>query len=243
MGGRHVARGVEVREDSLRIVFHYKGVRCRETLKIPATNANIKFAANLRAGILADIERGKFNYAEQFPDSPKVVLFGGVRQTRLTVEEALTRYLEAMKRTTASSTWRDYESAVRYHLIPAFGSIKIQDLTTAQIRAWMGGLVDISNKRINNVLVPMRGMFKDAFSDGLIERDPMGRIRNLSIQREEPDPFNPEEIRAILAEMPDQSHNLCNYSASSGGMKLGRSLLNNVYIVSEVKASCLQATI
>ena len=35
----------------------------------------------------------------------------------------------------------------------------------------------------------------------------------------------------------------CNYSASSGGMKLGRSLLNNVYIVSEVKASCLQATI
>jgi len=40
-----------------------------------------------------------------------------------------------------------------------------------------------------------------------------------------------------------QYYFLGNYSASSGGMKLGRSLLNNVYIVSEVKASCLQATI
>jgi integrase len=127
----------------------------------------------------------------------------------------LSKYLDAVKRTTATSTWRDYQSSVNYHLIPASGSVKLRDLTTAQVRAWMGGLT-ISNKRINNVLVPLRGMFKDAFSDGLIERDPMGRIRNLSIQREEPDPFNPDEMRTILAEMPDQSKNLFQFAFWTG---------------------------
>ncbi|MBF0382193.1 MAG: hypothetical protein HQL69_14305 [Magnetococcales bacterium] len=67
-----------------------------------------------------DIERDRFNYAEYYPDSPIAVLFGGIKQTRLTVEEALTCYFEATKRTVASSTWRDYKSAVRYQLIPAF---------------------------------------------------------------------------------------------------------------------------
>ena len=66
------------------------------------------------------------------------------------------------------------------------------------------------------MLVPIRGMLKDAFADGLIERDPMARIKNLSIQKEEPDPFKPEEIRAILAEMPDQSHNLFLFAFWTG---------------------------
>ncbi|MBF0382192.1 MAG: DUF3596 domain-containing protein [Magnetococcales bacterium] len=50
MGGRNVGRGVEVRQDSLRIVFHYKGVRNREALNIPATKTNIKYADKLQKG-------------------------------------------------------------------------------------------------------------------------------------------------------------------------------------------------
>ena len=215
MGGRQTTRGIEVRENSIRIAFHFKGIRCRETLTLKPTKTNLKYAANFRAGILAEIARGTFHYADHFPDSPKAAMFGGVRHTRQAVGEALSKYLDAIKRTTASSTWRDYESAVRYHLLPAFGSIKLRDLTTAQVRAWMGSLV-ISNKRINNVLVPLRGMCKDAFADGLIERDPMARIRNLKVEREEPDPFNPEEIRAILEELPNQARNLFQFAFWTG---------------------------
>ncbi|MBF0370475.1 MAG: site-specific integrase [Magnetococcales bacterium] len=208
-------KGVHIHGNGIRIDFFYKSVRCRETLKLPLTKTNIRYAANLRIAILVEIEKGTFNYREHFPDSPRAVLFGGVQQTRITVEEALTRYLEAIQRTTAPSTWRDYNSAVHYHLIPAFGAVRLQDLTTAQVRAWMGGL-SISNKWIYNVLVPLRGMCKDAFADGLIERDPMARIRNLSIQREEPDPFSPEEMRAILAELPDQARNLFQFAFWTG---------------------------
>lgn len=215
MGGRQTTCGIEVREDSIRITFHFKGVRCRETLKLKPTKANLKYAANFRAGLLAEIARGTFHYADHFPNSPRAAMFGGVRHTRQTVGESLIRYLDAIKRSTADSTWRDYNSAVQYYLLPVFGSIKLRALTTAQVRAWMGSLV-ISNKRINNVLVPLRGMCKDAFADGLIERDPMARIRNLKVEREEPDPFTPEEIRAVLEELPDQARNLFQFAFWTG---------------------------
>ncbi len=91
----------------IRIAFHYKGVRCRETLKIKPTKSNIKFAAGLRARIVHEIAVGTFNYIQNFPDSPKVALFGGRRNTSQTVGEALDKYLLSIKRSAATSTWRD----------------------------------------------------------------------------------------------------------------------------------------
>lgn len=86
---------------------------------------------------------------------------------------------------------------------------------TGQIRAWIGGLV-ISNKRINNILVPLRGMCKDAFADGLLTVDPMARIRNLPIQRNEPDPFSLDEIKSILSTATDQPRNLYQFAFFTG---------------------------
>ena len=54
-------RGVTIRpgakEDRIQINFEYKGVRCRELLKIPANKSNIRYAGNLRGEILNKIER------------------------------------------------------------------------------------------------------------------------------------------------------------------------------------------
>lgn len=87
--------------------------------------------------------------------------------TQVAMGEALERYLAGIKPAVEYSTFHDYESAVRHHLQPAFGVIPLRELTTRAIRAWTGGL-PISAKRINNVLVPLRGMLADAFADGLI---------------------------------------------------------------------------
>lgn len=44
-------------------------MRRRETLDIPATAANIKYAARLRAEVQNAIERGTFDYGKFFPSS------------------------------------------------------------------------------------------------------------------------------------------------------------------------------
>jgi integrase len=48
-------------------------------------------------------------------------------------------------------------------------------------------------------MIPLRGMLADAHADGLIERNPMDRVRNLTVRTEEPAPFTPDERNAILA--------------------------------------------
>lgn len=66
--------GVEIRrwssgKTTLRISFYYRGVQCRETLKLEVTPSNIKYAERLRCEILNTIERGTFSYADYFPQS------------------------------------------------------------------------------------------------------------------------------------------------------------------------------
>ena len=57
--------GIEVREGArgarIRLVFSWNGERRRETLDVPATQANIKYASRLRAEVLNAIERGSFD--------------------------------------------------------------------------------------------------------------------------------------------------------------------------------------
>ena len=69
MGRKPDLTGLEVRSGSIRIVFYWRNRRCRETLKLEPTKANLTYAARLRAEILRKIEIGTFEYAEYFPDS------------------------------------------------------------------------------------------------------------------------------------------------------------------------------
>ena len=59
--------GIEIHGNSIRIVFMWRKRRCRETLGLPVTKANIKHAVQLRAAVLHDIKMGTFDYARHFP--------------------------------------------------------------------------------------------------------------------------------------------------------------------------------
>jgi len=203
------------RGKSIQIDFVYRGVRCRETLKLPSTKANLQFAQGLYATIQHEISIGTFDYKKHFPNSKRAALFGSGQTGQQLVKDALLSYLDAKKRTLADSTYASYESAVRHNLIPEFGRLKLCDLTTQAIRQWMGGLV-ISNKRINNVLIPLRGMLADAFADGAIDRNPMDRIKNLEVRQEDPEPFNFDEQQRILDTLPDQGRNLIQFAFWTG---------------------------
>ena len=205
--------GVRARGQGIQIDFQYKGVRCRETLRIPPTPANLKYAQRKREMILFEIEKGSFHYAEHFPGSSRVKTFGESEQ--LSVNDALDRYLDSKLRTCEKSTYRGYKSAVEHHLRPQFGKLMMHELTTGAVQEWIASL-DISNKRINNVLIPLRGICADAFADALIERDPMARIRNLSHRPPEPDPFTLEEVRKILDAAKGQVRNFFQFAFFTG---------------------------
>jgi len=205
--------GVFVRGKSIVVDFRCRGVRCRETLKIPPTPANLRYAKNMRGAILHDIAHNTFDYAKYFPSSKRVILFGS-RVVRTTVREAMESYLTSMRRTLAASTMQEYESSLRA-ITDTLGDILITSLTTSDVRNFIG-IQKCGNKRINNILVPLRGMLKDAHADGLIDRNPMDRIRNLPRTKHNPDPLPKEEINKILSVLPDQAADLICFAVWTG---------------------------
>ncbi|QMV65153.1 site-specific integrase [Pseudomonas berkeleyensis] len=75
--------GVEIHGNSIRIVFMWKRRRCRETLGLPVTKANIKHASQLRAAVLHAIKTGTFDYAQHFPESRQAGNYSSNRDERL----------------------------------------------------------------------------------------------------------------------------------------------------------------
>lgn len=207
-------KGVRARGDSsIQLDFTYKGARCRETLKLRPTDANLLFASRKREVILYEIAQGSFEYAKHFPNSPKARRYSST--SLQTVAQALDDWLRIARTRCEQSTLRDYQSAIEYHLKPVFGKKLIAELTAPDIRNWISFL-KISPKRINNVLVPLRGVLGDAFADGLIDRNPGERIKNLPTRPEEPDPLSPGEIEALLAACDGQIRNLFQFAIWTG---------------------------
>ncbi len=208
-------KGVRVRSgSSIEIDFIYHGRRCRETLKgLAPTKANLLHANRKRESILMEIGLGTFDYVKHFPEGKLANQFG--HGHNLSVDQALDRFLQSSRRTCENSTWRNYRSAVEHHLRPSFGQKLMRDVTTSEIKEWIGGL-EITNKRINNVLIPLRAVFADAFADAVIERNPLDRIQNLSNRMEEPDPFTPAEIGAILSAMDEQTRSVFAFAFWTG---------------------------
>lgn len=59
-------KGIEIHGGKLRVVFMWRRIRCRKSLGLPITKANIKHAALLRAAILHEIKTGHFEYGRTF---------------------------------------------------------------------------------------------------------------------------------------------------------------------------------
>jgi len=207
--------GVRPRGNSIVLDFTYQGIRCRESLRTKPTKTAIKEASRKREAILHEIAMGKFDYANHFPWSKNALKFSSNKAALITVEQALKEWLKKAEKRCQRSTIRDYNSAIYHHLIPNFGALTLDEFQVAHVYEWLDTL-SISNKRINNVLGPLRQTLKDAFYEGLIDNNPMDRFRYLPLETREPNPFNKSEITSILSKLEGQYKNLIEFAFWSG---------------------------
>jgi integrase len=219
--------GVEIRnwasgKSTLRIHFYYRGVQCRETLKLDVTPSNIKYADRLRSEIINAIERGTFSYADYFPQSKLARRFGHVK-TDVTIGELLRDFLEQIKSTREHSTYIGYRKICEARLIPYFGSVAIQDLKPAFIREWIRGL-DVTSKTVSNLISPLRAIVEQALNDESIKSNPLDKIviskllsKQTSKSNFKVDPFDRGEVKAILdATHHEQIKNLFQFAFFTG---------------------------
>lgn len=211
---RKQERGVEPRGNAIRITFNFAGERRRETLKIPPTSPNLRYAELKRNQILYEIEIGTFNYGDHFPESKHADL--GRRKTNLTVKQAVANWLATRQLT--KSTKLGYDMSIRNYIEPAFGSRLIRTVLPSELETkraeWAGQL---AAKTVNNALIPLRGAFELAHADGIIKNNPGARLKNVKVSRvSQADPFSPEELAAIFSKIDGQTLNLFEFWSLSG---------------------------
>jgi integrase len=214
---------VRVRPETGRLYFdfHFQGVRCREHAVLPDTPANRRRMEKALERIEAEIAAGTFDYAKTFPGSKRASNFAPkhhavpapapeTRQSDLPRFDAFAAQWLAER----SIEWRyshktTVESIFKIHLLPAFGSLHLDDIDRAKLMDFRRQLVDPTQKkaRRRDVLAPATvnriiGMVRLIMTEANLRYgidNPCTEIRRLKLRRTDIRPFSLEEINRMRA--------------------------------------------
>ncbi|EPB1814072.1 DUF3596 domain-containing protein [Escherichia coli] len=220
-------RGVTIRKhrngETINITFTYKGVKCREPLSnLDVTPKNIKYAERTLGEIYNKIERGTFVYAEYFPRSTRLKIFGNAAAGK-TVKMYLDEYLVICEtRKLSPSTiggYRKCRSALAsLHMLPA------SELTPAALKTWIQSQ-KTTLKTIRNQLSFLRSALDEAVTDGVLQINPVSLVTASRYQSNKSDaessyivdPLSPSEVIALLTSADNkQWKNLFRFAIQTG---------------------------
>lgn len=207
--------GLRVRPSSIQIRFVYQERRYEETVKLKPTQANIKAAARMREEILREIELGQFSFSKWFPDSKHAQKEEKAKGTFAEIAES---YMKSL--TLASSTIGEYRKILEKYWLPEIGEDPVQSIRFSQLVEVVNSIPWPSAKTRNNALIPLRGIFRFAVQDMIIDRDPAQYLVNQKHIYPEPDPFSLEELNLITDWLYEHAHeceaNLVEFAFWSG---------------------------
>ncbi|MHA1023824.1 Arm DNA-binding domain-containing protein [Enterobacter ludwigii] len=220
-------RGVTIRKhrngETINITFTYKGVKCREPLSnLDVTPKNIKYAERTLGEIHNKIERGTFVYADYFPRSNRLRIFGNAAVGK-TVKMYLDEYLVICEtRKLSPSTIGGYKkcrSALSaLHIFPA------SELTPAALKTWIQSQ-KTTLKTIRNQLSFLRSALDEAVTDGILQINPVSLVTASRYQSDKSeaessyvvDPLTPAEVDALLSAAGNkQWENLFRFAIQTG---------------------------
>ncbi|HVF79046.1 MAG TPA: site-specific integrase, partial [Solirubrobacteraceae bacterium] len=151
----------------------------------------------------------------------------GMVRTGVTFAEACEEYLRWLEqdRDRKPSTVRDYGSVVRAHLLPAFGSRPIEDISDDDIERWKVGLgVDsgMSNATKLKILTILSGVFERARKVHKLPRNPMAAVEKpIQRARGDIDVFSVEEVMALVRAAADKQDAAIYLTAALTGLRRG----------------------
>jgi integrase len=154
----------------------------------------------------------------------------GQHRTGVTFAEVCDEFLRWIEfdRQGKRSTLDDYRSAVRAHLIPAFGSLQVEEVTPASVHAWRSELViagRLSNRTVNKLLTILHGILERARkrfklpSNPVAEVEKQPRKRRVSI-----DVYSTEEVLALVRKADTAQDGAIFLTAAFTGLRMGELL-------------------
>ncbi|MCX2898333.1 tyrosine-type recombinase/integrase [Pseudomonas mandelii] len=123
------------------------------------------------------------------------------------MKEGIDRWLEVQRALKASSTVINYVSKSA-HVDNKFGKRRIVDISKSDIELFQAQLLKqgLAPKTVNDIFTVVRGVWADAFGDGILKANALDRISNVGsdVDLEHADPFSRAEIDSISKADPDR---------------------------------------
>lgn len=187
--------GIELRGEAIRIDFMYQGKRCRETLKVPLTFANVEYAINKRRSIQLEIRQGVFDYAVHFPESVRARNTRVSRQINL--KQLYDRYWQIKAANITEETERRYKVALEVCGDIVGWSVPVGALMPEDVDR-LRALLIASRKpsTVNHYLATWNGMVEWGRANEYITRSLEAAF--FKNQVDDPDPLTLDEYREII---------------------------------------------
>lgn len=190
--------GIELHGSSLRIVFMWRRIRCRESLGLPVTKANIKHAAQLRAAILHEIKMGTFEYGRHFPDSKHAANYSSAKDERLQALAERYKPLKAIDITPTTEEKYGYAIDICVDLVGKdrlAGVLLPEDIHTLRAR-----LIETrAPSTANHYLATFAGFLSWCESNKYCVHGLAGACTRFAMSEKEPDPLTYEEFDLLVS--------------------------------------------
>jgi integrase len=150
----------------------------------------------------------------------------GLVKTDVTFAEAADEWLRYVEhdRDRKPSTITGYKALLRSQLLPTFGEMPIESITTAMIETWIAG-VDRSPATRTKALVLMHGIFKRARKLYGLPTNPAADVEKPPARRSgDIEVFSPEEVMALVRAAGSEQDAAIYLTAAFTGLRRGELL-------------------
>ena len=148
----------------------------------------------------------------------------GWSRTGATFADAAAEWLRFIEedRERKPSTLLDYRSALKAHLLPAFGALQLESITPEQIDAWRRGLTGLSNRSKNKLLIQLHGIFRRAQMVWGLQANPLARVEKHPTRASgDIQVFSPEEVWALARAAANEQDGAIFLMAAFTGLRMG----------------------
>jgi integrase len=150
----------------------------------------------------------------------------GMVRTGATFADAVAEYLRWLEhdRERKPSTLRDYRSIIGAHLLPQFGQMRLEDITTEQVERWSAELSagPMSNRTRLKILTVLHGVMQRAKRVWKLPRNPVSDVEKPTQKRSsEIEVFSPEEVMALVREADGEQDAAIYLTAAFTGLRRG----------------------
>ncbi len=156
-------------------------------------------------------------------DQARVGTLPGMVRTGATFADACAEFLRYMEvdLDRKPSTLTDYRSTIRAHLVPAFGSLRLEDVTAERIEAWKATMT-VSNRTKAKTLIVLNGVFVRACRAFKLPHNPMRDV-DMPRQRRSTaiEVFSPDEILALVRAADGEQDGAIFLTAAFTGLRRG----------------------